>query len=83
MASVLPLFTTMISARQRVREISSIIAARHDSIRASSLYAGTTKLTNTSDILGSPQPAQSTNRFSQWSYSWHAQPFEIGFEEVN
>src|ERR1700751_1915283 len=55
-ASVLPLFTTMISARQRVREISAIIAVRHDSIRASSLYAGTTKLTNTSSgIFRSPK----------------------------
>jgi hypothetical protein len=48
--SVLPLFTTMISARQRVRDTSAVIAARHDPIRASSLYAGTTKLTSTSDI---------------------------------
>src|SRR5882724_1864943 len=52
--SVLPLLTTIISARQPVRETSAVIAARHDLIRTASLYAGTTKLTNTSDIL-SPQ----------------------------
>ena len=55
-ASVLPLFTTMISAEQRVREISPRYRIRHDSISASSLYAGTTKLTNTSDILGPRYP---------------------------
>src|SRR6516162_2555379 len=48
--SLLLLLTTMISALQPDREISAWMAARHEAIRTCSLYAGTTKLTSTSDI---------------------------------
>src|ERR1700737_314065 len=48
--SVLLLFTTIISASHRVRQISARMAARHDAMRASSCDARTTKLTSGSDI---------------------------------